>query len=64
VLAPLAPYERDGDVPNVVFPCGLLHDPASGTVRLYYGAADSTICLATARLDELLDAVLAAPAGV
>jgi predicted GH43/DUF377 family glycosyl hydrolase len=64
VLAPLAPYERDGDVPNVVFPCGLLHDPASGTVRLYYGAADSSICLATARLDELLDAVLAAPAGV
>jgi predicted GH43/DUF377 family glycosyl hydrolase len=28
---------------------------------LYYGAADSSICLATARLDELLDAVLAAP---
>jgi len=63
VLAPLAPYERSGDVPNVVFPCGLLHDTASGTLRLYYGAADSTICLATARLDELLEAVLAAPDG-
>jgi predicted GH43/DUF377 family glycosyl hydrolase len=61
VLAPLAVYERNGDVPNVVFPCGLLqmHD---GTVRLYYGAADSCICLATARFDDLLDAVLAAPA--
>jgi len=63
VLAPLAPYERTGDVPNVVFPCGLLHDAATGDVRLYYGAADSSICLATARLDDLLDAVLVAPAG-
>jgi beta-1,2-mannobiose phosphorylase / 1,2-beta-oligomannan phosphorylase len=63
VLAPLAPYERTGDVPNVVFPCGLLHDPASDEVRLYYGAADSSVCLATAQLDALLDAVLAAPPG-
>ena len=63
ILAPLAPYERTGDVPNVVFPCGLLHDPADGDVRLYYGAADSSICVATARFDDLLDAVLAAPAG-
>jgi predicted GH43/DUF377 family glycosyl hydrolase len=36
----------------------------SGEVRLYYyGAADSTICLATARLDSLLDAVFGAPRG-
>ena len=34
VLAPLAPYERTGDVPNVVFPCGLLHDPESDEIRL------------------------------
>jgi len=61
VLAPLAPYERTGDVPNVVFPCGLVHDPESGDVRLYYGAADSTICLATAQLDELLAVLLDAP---
>jgi predicted GH43/DUF377 family glycosyl hydrolase len=50
-----------GDVPNIVFPCGLLHDEASDEIRLYYGAADSSICLATARLRDLLDAVLAAP---
>jgi predicted GH43/DUF377 family glycosyl hydrolase len=59
VLAPLAPYERTGDVPNVVFPCGLLHDPGSDELRLYYGAADSSICLATARLHDVLDALLA-----
>lgn len=63
VLAPTAPYERDGDIPNVVFPCGLVHDARSGELRLYYGAADTTICLATARLDEVLAAVLASPPG-
>lgn len=62
ILAPLASYERTGDVPNVVFPCGLVHEPETDEVRLYYGAADSSICLATSRLGDLLDAVLAAPA--
>jgi predicted GH43/DUF377 family glycosyl hydrolase len=62
ILAPLAPYERVGDVPNVIFPCGLVHDTPSGTIRLYYGAADSAVCLATAQLDDLLETVLAAPA--
>ena len=63
VLSPLADYERTGDVANVVFPCGLVHEEETDAIRLYYGAADTTICLATARLRDLLDAVLAAPAG-
>lgn len=63
VLGPRAPYERIGDVPNVVFPCGLVHDEASGEVRLYYGAADTSVCVATAQLDDLLAAVLAAPSS-
>ena len=58
---PLEGYEREGDVPNVVFPCGLVHDEASDQIRLYYGAADTSICLATAQLGDLLAAVLAAP---
>ena len=62
VLAPLAPYERAGDVPNTVFPCGLVHDEECGEIRLYYGAADTSICLATAQLDDLLSALRAAPA--
>jgi len=61
VLSPSASYERAGDVPNAVFPCGLVHDSRSGEVRLYYGAADTTVCVATARLDDLLTAVLAGP---
>lgn len=63
VLSPAATYEREGDVPNVVFPCGLVHDEASDELRLYYGAADTSVCLATARLNDLLAAVLAAPAA-
>jgi predicted GH43/DUF377 family glycosyl hydrolase len=63
ILGPLRPYEREGDVPNVVFPCGLIHDVATDRLRLYYGAADTTICLATAQLSDLLAAVLAAPEG-
>jgi beta-1,2-mannobiose phosphorylase / 1,2-beta-oligomannan phosphorylase len=61
VFGPLEPYERSGDVANAIFPCGLVHDQQSGELRLYYGAADTSICLATARLDDLLAAVLAAP---
>ena len=57
IFAPFAQYERLGDKSNAVFPCGLVHDAARGELRLYYGAADSSICLATARLDELLSAL-------
>jgi predicted GH43/DUF377 family glycosyl hydrolase len=63
ILAPTAPYERTGDVPNVVFPCGLVLEPESQELRLYYGAADTSICLAVAKLDTVLEAVLAAPDG-
>jgi predicted GH43/DUF377 family glycosyl hydrolase len=54
VLAPEAAYERIGDVGNVVFPCGwtLLED--GDTLHLYYGAADSCVCVATASLGALL----------
>ena len=44
------------------FPLRPVHDRATDDVRLYYGAADTSICLATARLSDLLDPVLAAPA--
>ena len=61
ILGPMLHYEREGDVPNVVFPCGLVHDEASDELRLYYGAADTSVGLATANLADLLAAVLAAP---
>lgn len=47
-------YERTGDVPDVVFPCGTILDPATGELRMYYGASDTVIALATAHVSDLL----------
>jgi predicted GH43/DUF377 family glycosyl hydrolase len=47
-------YERGGDVKDVVFPCGQTIDADGDTIRLYYGAADSTIGLATGSIRCLL----------
>ena len=47
-----------GDVPGVVFPCGLLHDSHTDELRLYYGAADSYIAMATASRTEVLNFLL------
>ena len=40
--------------PNVIFPCGAIVEP-DGQVKIYYGASDTTVCVATAGLDELVD---------
>ena len=61
VLGPDAPYERVGDVPNVVFPTGLVHDTATDELRLYYGAADSTVAMASANRSAVLDHLLSLP---
>lgn len=55
IFGPVKPYERVGDVSSVVFPCGAVLEPDGDTLRVYYGAADTSICLATASLKELLD---------
>jgi len=54
VFAPEESYEREGDVGNVVFPCGTTLADDGETLRIYYGAADSCIALATCRLSDLL----------
>jgi beta-1,4-mannooligosaccharide/beta-1,4-mannosyl-N-acetylglucosamine phosphorylase len=54
IFAPEAPYERQGDVNGVVFPCGWILDESSGAIRLYYGGADSCLALATAQLSDVL----------
>jgi predicted GH43/DUF377 family glycosyl hydrolase len=55
VFGPDEPYERVGEVGDVVFPCGVVHDQKTGDLRLYYGAADTSIALATGNVDELLE---------
>jgi predicted GH43/DUF377 family glycosyl hydrolase len=54
VFGPEAPYERAGDVANVAFPCGYTIGDDGDTLNLYYGAADTSIGLATASLKNLL----------
>lgn len=47
-----APYELSGLVPNVVFPTGLL--VRGDELWMYYGAADTHVCLAIAKLRDVL----------
>jgi predicted GH43/DUF377 family glycosyl hydrolase len=52
VFAPQEDYEIIGDVDKVVFPCGWIAE--GNEVRLYYGAADKCIAIATAKISEML----------
>lgn len=47
-----ASYELTGLVPNVIFPTGLLL--RGDELWMYYGAADTYVCLATAKLEDVL----------
>ena len=58
VFAPEAAYERKGDVNNVVFPCGHVIGEDGDTLSMYYGAADSSIALATTKVSILLSWLL------
>jgi len=55
IFGPEQSYECEGDVDNVVFPCGCTVAPDGDTIHLYYGGADSVIALATGSIRELLD---------
>ncbi len=55
ILYPEAPYELTGLVEHVCFPCSKIIEP-DGTVKLYYGGADTVQCLATARLADVIHA--------
>jgi len=66
ILEPREIYELAGQVPNVVFPSGMIVEKydAEGfalpdsPVKIYYGAADTVVGLATATIQDLLDAAL------
>jgi predicted GH43/DUF377 family glycosyl hydrolase len=55
IFGPEEPYEQHGDVGYVVFPCGATVAPDGDTIHLYYGAADTSIALATGRVRALLE---------
>jgi predicted GH43/DUF377 family glycosyl hydrolase len=54
LFGPEASYERDGDVKDVVFPCGQTIGADGDTIHLYYGAADSCVAMATGSIRCLL----------
>ncbi len=55
LLSPQELYECVGDVPNVVFPCAALCDSQTGRIAIYYGGADTVVCLAFGYVDEIID---------
>ena len=54
IFGPEASYECEGDVANVAFPTGYTVAPDGDTLRVYYGAADTCIALATGSIREIL----------
>jgi len=54
IFGPEAPYERQGDVGNAVFPCGYTIGADGDQLNVYYGAADTSICLAQGSVRRLL----------
>ncbi len=61
LLTPEEEYERYGKVKNIVFPTGVTL--RGDTLSVYYGAADTTTCLATGSLKTLLKELLAKEAS-
>jgi predicted GH43/DUF377 family glycosyl hydrolase len=62
VFGPSETYEREGDVPQVVFPCGWLLDEAGDRLAMYYGSADTSISVATASFADVMEYLLTCPA--
>ena len=64
ILEPRETFELAGQVPNVVFPSGIIVEDfdtdgfakPDSLVRVYYGAADTCVGLATATIGELIEA--------
>ena len=57
ILWPEHDYEMKGRVANVTFACNALPEP-DGTLKIYYGAADTNIGLATGKINEIVRACL------
>jgi len=53
ILQPEDPWEVSGYVPNVVFSCGAVPEE-DGTVKIYWGGADTVMCAGTAQIQDLV----------
>jgi predicted GH43/DUF377 family glycosyl hydrolase len=57
ILQPEDPWEVTGYVHNVVFSCGAVPEN-DGTVKIYWGGADTVMCVGTANISDLADLCL------
>ena len=57
ILQPEDPWEVTGYVHNVVFSCGTVAE-ANGSLKIYWGGADTVLSVGEARIDELVDLCL------
>ncbi len=53
ILQPEDPWEITGYVSNVVFSCGAVPEE-DGTVKIYWGGADTVMCVGTAQIADLV----------
>jgi len=60
ILQPEESYEITGYVHNVVFSCGAVPED-DGSIKIYWGAADTVMCVGTAIIEELVDHCLNNP---
>lgn len=61
IMVPEEPYELSGHVSNIVFPSGVLLEGKMLTI--YYGAADTTICLARVNIEDLISSIFTETEG-
>ncbi len=55
IFSPIEKYERIGDVGDVVFPCGHTIGDDGDTIYVYYGAADTSLAVATGSVKEMVE---------
>ena len=57
ILQPEDPWEITGYVSNVVFTCGAVPED-DGSVKIYWGGADSVMCVGSAKIEDLVEMCL------
>lgn len=57
ILWPEHEYEMKGRVMNVVFTCNAILE-RDGSIKIYYGAADTNIGLAEGKIEDIIEACL------
>ena len=57
VLQPEDPWEITGYVHNVVFTCGAVAED-DGFIKIYWGGADTVMCVGTAQINDLANLCL------